>query len=192
MDEGYIKFNFDLEKKQIINQFSISELNECRTKLKNLNLIGYKDGISFGNVSKRINMNSFIISGSDTGKFDVLNKNQFCLVDSWNLKNNYVHSIGLTPPSSESLTHAAIYEALPDNQYVIHIHSKILWNRYLGKYLSSKKEYNYGTPDIALNIKDLVIKNSAENILIMGGHFEGLIFWGNDINLIYKDIKSLL
>ena len=69
IDEGYIKYRCFWHKVPAIAQAQIVELNQWRTKLYQLGLIGeYDNGIGFGNISIRLTHSSqLIISGTQTG-----------------------------------------------------------------------------------------------------------------------------
>ena len=74
-DEGYIKFNSEWVKAEPLSLDKIKDINECRSRLYKLGLIGIlEDGIGFGNISKRIlETNHFVITGTQTGEIPILN-----------------------------------------------------------------------------------------------------------------------
>lgn len=180
--EGYIKFNLSWEEKAFdFDDPDFMRINSCRNKLFEMGLIGaYPDGIGFGNLSIRYNRNEFIISGSVTGNFKNLTKEHYSLVKDYDIFKNSVNCIGLTKASSESLSHAAIYESNMDVNAVIHIHNNDMWNKYLNDLPTTDKKAEFGTPEIALEIKKLANQNSG--IIIMGGHTEGIISYGKSLN----------
>ena len=181
-DEGYIKFNLQWEE----NPFEFSDpdflsLNSCRQNLFELGLIGsYPDGIGFGNISIRTKNNEFIISGSETGNYKSLLKDHYALVTDFDIKRNFVHCIGQIKASSESMSHAALYKANKAINAVLHIHHKKLWDKYLNKFPTTDKTAEFGTPELAFEIGKL--SKIAEGIIIMGGHPEGIIIYGSNIN----------
>ena len=91
---------------------------------------------------------------------------------------------GLILASSESLSHAAIFEADKEINAVIHIHNMEMWKTGLNKYPTTLAEYSFGTPEIALNIGELLEEDSIRKngIIIMGGHSEGILFFGKDLD----------
>ena len=188
IDEGYIKFNLSWEEKSFdFNDHDFIKINSCREKLFNLGLIGaYPDGIGFGNLSVRYNKNEFIISGSSTGNFKTLSKDDYSLVKDYDILKNSVRCEGLTKASSESLSHAAIYESNININAVIHIHNKEMWDKYLNDLPTTDKKAEFGTPEIALEINKLA--NNSSGIIIMGGHQEGIISYGKSINEAEKII----
>lgn len=184
MDEGYIKFNCDWIKAGPIDSNLIQELNVWRDTLYKLGLIGvYNNGIGFGNLSFRIENNSFLISGSATGNLKKLNENHYSLVTDYDLLNNTLTCTGPIKASSESLSHAAIYEYSPRINAVIHIHSISLWEKLKNKVPTTSEKATYGTPEMAFEIKRLFKETlvTDEKIIVMGGHQEGIIAFGKTL-----------
>jgi ribulose-5-phosphate 4-epimerase/fuculose-1-phosphate aldolase len=88
----------------------------------------------------------------------------------------------MTMASSESLTHAAIYSCSKETNAVIHVHHKEKWNSLLNHTATTASDTPYGTPEMAYAIQDLIRGNKVGNhIIVMGGHDEGLIFFGNTL-----------
>ena len=187
-DEGYIKFNLTWKEKLFdFNDHDFIQINSCREKLFRLGLIGaYPDGIGFGNLSIRYKQNEFIISGSATGNFKNLSKKHYSLVKDYDILKNSVFCEGFSKASSESLSHAAIYEFNIDVNAVIHIHHKDMWEKYLNDLPTTDKKAEFGTPEIALEIKKLA--NQSTGIIIMGGHPEGIISYGKSLSEAEKII----
>lgn len=187
-DEGYIKFNLHWD--QIEFDFPDDDfnlLNSYRTKLFELNLIGaYPDGIGFGNISIRTKQNNFIISGSATGNDRNLEKKHYSLVTGFDIKNNQVHSVGLTKASSESMSHAAVYTKNPKVNSVMHIHHEQMWNFYLHTLPTTNEKAEFGTPELAFEIQKQM--DSDSGIIIMGGHREGIITYGHSIEKAYHTL----
>lgn len=181
IEEGYIKFNIDWEEAQFdFNSNDFTELNKCRDNLYKLNLIGaYENGIGFGNISKRIINNQYVISGSATGNFSQLEPQHYALVENYDLYKNQIKCKGLTKASSESLSHAAIYKSNPEIKAVIHIHHLEMWEKYINNLPTTDIKATFGTPEIADEMKKLVTQSSG--IIIMGGHQEGIISYGKSI-----------
>lgn len=186
MTEGYIKFNCNWEQKEIrVPEEQFVVLNKVRSQLYELRLIGvYPDGIGFGNISVRnAGGKAFIITGSTTGQFAKLDQSHYSLVTGYSFGKNSVSCTGLTKASAESLTHAAVYEALPQVGAVVHIHSVLLWEKLLNKYPTTSETIEYGTPEMALAVKELaIVANSHfEKIIIMGGHREGILAFAGSL-----------
>ena len=184
MDEGYIKFNCNWIPSNDIPLNKFAELNMWREIMYNKGWIGvYPDGIGFGNISIRCNENTFLISGTATGGLPTLNESHYSLVTNYDLSTNSVTCVGPLKASSESLTHALIYECSAATNAVIHIHNLNLWNSLLHHAPTSSDNISYGTPGMANEIKRLFDETalSKEKIIVMGGHREGVISFGKDL-----------
>jgi len=185
MTEGYIKFQCDWAKEEIlIPDLILQSLEKERSRLYKLNLIGmYPDGIGFGNISIRTEGTSFIITGSATGQFATLDRSNYAFVSAYSFAGNSISCKGQTKASAESLTHAAVYEALPEVGAVAHIHSLWLWEKLLNHCPTTSSQIEYGTPEMAFAVKKLAaeIKDSEEKIIVMGGHREGILAFGKDL-----------
>ncbi|MFO8235992.1 MAG: class II aldolase/adducin family protein [Bacteroidales bacterium] len=186
-NEGYIKFKYEWEKKPFtFPRKSFQRINFWRQKLYNMGLIGMCDGgIGFGNISIRIdNTNEFIITGSATGRYRTLNSMHYAWVDYFEIENNFLQCIGETKASSESLTHAAVYMENPSVNAVIHTHNKDMWNKFLNNKPTTSPEAEFGTPDLAKEIRKLMKSEEVEKekIVVMGGHEEGILTFGTDVD----------
>lgn len=185
MDEGYIKFNCKWIKADAVSKDKISEINHWRNKLYTLGLIGaYDNGIGFGNLSRCLDENSFLITGSATGGLDKLNESHFALVTDYNIEKNELTCEGPIKASSESLSHAIIYECSPETNAVIHVHNGTMWKKFIHHVPTTKSDVAYGTPEMAKEITRLFKETNVkeEKFLVMGGHQEGIIAFGNTID----------
>jgi len=183
MTEGYIKFNCNwLQEEFPIQEEIYEELETARTKLYALGLIGmYPDGIGFGNISVKSGEDtSFIITGSATGQFKKLYQAHYALVTGCDFEKNAISCSGLTKASAESLTHASIYQSLPEVVAVVHVHCLWLWERLLNDYPTTSAEIEYGTPEMAYAVGKLA-SEIKEKIIVMGGHREGILAFGNNL-----------
>ncbi|HXR80655.1 MAG TPA: class II aldolase/adducin family protein [Saprospiraceae bacterium] len=184
MDEGYIKFNCNWILSNDIPLDKVAELNMWREIMYDKGWIGlYPDGIGFGNISMRCDEKTFLISGTATGGLPILTKSHYSLVTNYNLSTNTVTCMGPVKASSESLTHALIYECSAATNAVIHIHNLDLWNRLLHHAPTSSENISYGTAEMANEIKRLFAETELreEKIIVMGGHQEGIISFGRDL-----------
>src|SRR5688572_9625063 len=184
MDEGYIKFSCNWIPSNDIPLNKVVQLNVWREIMYKKGLIGmYPDGIGFGNISMRCNEKTFLISGTATGGLATLNESHYSLITNYNLSTNSVTCVGPLKASSESLTHALIYECSAPANAVIHIHNLNLWNRLIHHVPTSSESISYGTPEMANEIKRLFDETalSKEKIIVMGGHREGIISFGKDL-----------
>lgn len=185
-EEGYIKFNChwtnqpaDFPRKEI------NELNHWRSKLYQQQLIGiYPDGIGFGNISVRLNKdNQFIVTGSATGQFAETGAEHYARVDSFQMETNEIWCTGTIKASSESLSHAIVYQTLPKVNAVVHVHDLKLWEKWKDILPTTCEDTAYGTPEMAMEISSLlsVPGNREKGILIMGGHREGILSFGKSM-----------
>lgn len=181
-DEGYIKFNYEWIPASI-PEFDLNELIYWRQKLYQAKLIGsYPEGIGFGNISTRYQSNQFIISASATGNKPIIDASHFTLVDEFNLDKNWLSCIGNLPASSESLSHAAIYSASPQIKAIVHIHNLELWKKHLNHLPTSNPKAQYGTPEMAYSLQNLIKEENMEaGIIVMGGHEEGILIYATDL-----------
>ena len=102
-EKGYVKFNCHWIKSNPINEEQIYELNVWRDKLFRLVLIGvYPNGIGYGNISVRLKGNNFLITGTSTGQFPILNVEHYTQVISYSFSENIITSRGPIKASSES------------------------------------------------------------------------------------------
>ena len=86
-------------------------------------------------------------------------------------------------PSSESLTHAAIYALDERIKFVFHAHSPQIWrNREKLGIAQTDAQIPYGTPEMASEMRRLYDTGAFDNgnILAMAGHEDGVIGFGFD------------
>ena len=194
MDEGYIKFNADWENKSIsIKNTLIEEMNHWREKCRDKNWIGvYDDGIGFGNISLRLNKTNFLISGSATGGVKRLIKEHFAYVEDYNLEKNFLKCKGQILASSESLSHASIYDNNEDVLRIIHIHDFDLWNKWKNILPTTRSTVSYGTPEMAFALQKCQDNiQSSHGVIVMDGHQEGIIAYGSTFNEVFRLLTNL-
>jgi ribulose-5-phosphate 4-epimerase/fuculose-1-phosphate aldolase len=189
--EGYVKYTAEHIRAPAMNHPLWSVLNDARTRLYDLGLIGvYQSGIGFGNVSIRFEGDQFLISGTATGSKRVLIPDDYCLVRSCDIEGNSVRSFGPIQASSESMSHSAIYRACQKAASVIHIHSKTIFEGMLRDNLrSTPKTAAYGTPEMARAISIAVGKDHGQ--IVLAGHDEGVITWGVSIDEALAGVLEL-
>jgi ribulose-5-phosphate 4-epimerase/fuculose-1-phosphate aldolase len=181
----YVKFTYQRAHTDIVPFNALAELNACRRKLLELRLIGLdSNGIGFGNLSVRDGATrSFYITGSATGGLAKLSLTDCVRVVDWDFKKNWLQYDGTAIPSSESLTHAAIYESDPSASAVIHCHDSLLWRTLLDRVPTTSKCVTYGTPEMAHEIMRLfeVSDVRSKTIFVMAGHQDGIIAFGKNL-----------
>nr|MCK4930112.1 class II aldolase/adducin family protein [Nanoarchaeota archaeon] len=185
-EKGYIKFNCKWIKSEPLPFEQLREINKWRDKLYNLGLIGvYDNGIGFGNISIRLNNSEqVIITGSSTGGIKRLNEQHYTTVVDFDLEKNSLTCKGPIKASSESLTHAVIYQADPKIRGIIHAHNLDLWEKLINKIPTTAKDVKYGTPEMAKEVIRLFNETKVRNkkIFVMGGHKEGIFSFGKDLD----------
>lgn len=197
MDEGYIKFQADWQQTAPFAPASWKALAFWRQRLYAHHWIGvYPDGIGFGNISYRERVGQvcpFIITGSKTGAHPLLTEQDFSRVVDWSASHNTVRCEGPIVASSESMSHAAIYEQLPGAQVVMHIHSADLWSRYLHRLPTTPESVTYGTPEMVVAVQELLKThgNPAAGVIVMAGHEEGLFAYGENYQAAYQELVVL-
>jgi ribulose-5-phosphate 4-epimerase/fuculose-1-phosphate aldolase len=182
-ETGSIKFNCNWIVAEPVDEKTIIEINLWRNILFNHKLIGaYPNGIGYGNISIRLTDKEFLISGTSTGHLETLTNQHYSKVIAYNFAENSVTCEGPVKASAESLTHAAVYEMDPGVQAIIHIHNKQMWDELIDKVPTTSSSVEYGTPQMALEIKRLFNSTNLieQKILVMAGHEEGVISFGKD------------
>jgi hypothetical protein len=198
--EGVVKYRLDYTAAPPVNPGSIIELNAWRAVLFRLGLTGQDprryDGLAYGNVSIRLGSTAFLISGTQTGGMPQLSAEHYSLVTGFDLEQNFIVAEGPIAPSSEALTHAAVYRSGPEIGCVLHVHSSELWEKAeaLGIPVTDR-QVAYGTPEMALEVGYLV-RASESPVIAMGGHEDGIIAFGGAVeeaafNLIRCLAKAL-
>ena len=86
-------------------------------------------------------------------------------------------------PSSESLTHAAIYESDATAGAVVHCHCSRLWAAILNEAPTTSNAVEYGTPEMANEIMQLFKRTDVQRrkIVVMTGHEAGILTFGKDL-----------
>lgn len=195
-DEGVIKFSHSHEERELRagpHAELAKRLASWRQVMARTELVGQVEhrygGAGFGNLSGRLNPPSlpqgrrrFLITGTQTGGVRILDCRDFCVVESYSLRSNRVQSWGPILPSSEAMTHAAIYDLSPHIRFVFHGHSPTIWRRRRRLRLPTTNEaIAYGTAEMAYEVQRLYRSSalSERRVLAMGGHEDGIIAFGH-------------
>jgi hypothetical protein len=190
--EGTIRFDLRFEPAAPLRAEEIREINAWRKILYALELIGQDparyNGFGYGNISMRLppedtpaHRRRFLITGTQTGAIANLAPHHYTTVIESDPKRNLIVARGPVKPSSEALTHAAVYALNKRIRFVVHVHSREIWGcaKALGIPLT-RNDATYGTPLMAMEMRR-VLKNRAartHGILAMGGHEDGLVSFG--------------
>ena len=181
----YVKFTYQRARADIAPFNAFAELNTYRRKLLEQHLIGVdSNGVGFGNLSVRDGVSgNFYITGSATGGLPELTPTDCVRVVAYDFAKNWLRYEGAAIPSSESLTHAAIYESDPSTSAVIHCHDAVLWTTLLGRASTTSETVTYGTPEMAYEIMRLfaVSDMRGREIFAMAGHEAGIVAFGRNL-----------
>lgn len=188
----YVKFTYQRTCSNIAAFDALTELNACRRKLLELRLIGLdSSGIGFGNLSVRDGATrNFYITGSATGGLPKLSLTDCVRVVDCDFQKNWLRYEGTAIPSSESLTHAAIYKSDSMTSAVIHCHDSGLWAALLDLAPTTSKTVAYGTPEMAYEIIRLFEEGEVQSkkMFVMAGHQAGIVAFGRN----FKDAFDVL
>ncbi|MCZ6827798.1 MAG: class II aldolase/adducin family protein [Lysobacterales bacterium] len=197
IDEGYIKFDSHWRNTGPLDNAEIESLNRWRRPLYDAGLIGqYEEhGIGFGNLSVRATaaQRQFIISGSQTGHLPDLGAEHYALVEGYDIDRNRVYSIGAREASSETMTHAAIYELDPEIGAVVHVHSEAMWAGLKGSAATTDADVAFGTPEMAREFQRLFRETDFRKtgIAVMAGHDSGLVSIGSNLQEAAERILAM-
>lgn len=201
-EEGVIKYHLDFSPAEPPLLSQIEEINNWRTLLHQMGLIGQDPerygGLGYGNISCRLPRdkdNRFILSGTQTGHLHLLGPEHYCLVTGCDVSANALQACGKVKPSSEAITHGALYQFSPDIEVVIHVHCPEIWRCADGLRLpKTGSDTPYGTPELAQEIKGLFDQGAfaKEKIFVIPGHLDGVIAFGSSAeNAGYQIVKNL-
>ena len=189
-EDGYVKFHCLHTPAPALPTEMLSELNCLRTDLVRAGLVGSLDnGIGYGNVSMRWKNGTFLVTATSTGHIPVLGPEGYCLVTGCDLDANAVWCEGVMAASSESMTHAAVYDASSVACCVVHIHHKVMYQMLLdGHAPATRSDASFGTPAMAKSVAELVRQHPADGVIAMTGHPDGIILYAPSID----DMRDLL
>jgi len=202
IDDGVIKY--DHSNSILTDPLLLSEYDEIenhRKILYQIKLIGCYEhsNIGYGNISCKKNYlhlfntsrPQFLISGTQTGHLSELCGNHYTRVVDYDIEHFKIYTNGPIKASSESITHAAIYEANQHINVVIHIHNLKIWEGMIKNHApSTASSIPYGTKEMATAVKEL-IQNSKTNFFAMQGHEEGVVIFGDNFKDALADTISL-
>jgi hypothetical protein len=194
--EGVTRFALEHETRALESRLygeTLAVLAAWREVLARLDLVGRDpgryEGLGYGNVSARVGpfgdlsrgRRRFLVSGTQTGGLPTLTLDHVCIVERYDLGRGEVWSTGPVPPSSESLTHAALYDIAPAARVVLHAHAPEIWRSARALAIPVTREgIANGTTDMGLEVQRLFREStlSGTGILAMAGHEDGVIAFG--------------
>lgn len=184
--EGVIQFTLDHTDGDAPSDPRMQGLGDWRNQLKDRGMMGQDPGryggLGFGNLSIRLGAETFLITGSQTAHHPRLLLEHMTLVLEVSLEQNRARSLGPVKPSSESLSHAAAYQAHPDIHCVFHVHDPRLF-RLRGPLglAATPEDVRYGTPAMASAVAAL-LRDQPERLIVMAGHLDGLMATGRSMD----------
>lgn len=190
--EGVIKFRLDFTEAPPLPAEELAELQTWRAILYHHRLIGQDparyDGYGYGNLSRRLppddappHHRAFVISGSQTGDLPELGPEHYAVVEACFSNENRIVARGPIRPSSESLTHGAVYDLDPAIRCVLHVHSPEIWQHAARLGLPiTEASVPYGSPEMADEVARLYAETDlrTRGIFSMGGHEDGIVAFG--------------
>ena len=195
IDEGYVKYDSRWTKGPAPDAAAVAMLDECRRPLFEAGLIGHyaEHGVGYGNLSVRTD-DGFVISATQTGHLEHTSGEHYVLVSEVDIAANRVTSIGPLPPSSEAMTHAALYALTPAIAAVVHVHSAELWQKYIDTLPTTDRAVPYGTPQMAREFSRLWHRSAfaKTGVAVMAGHDEGVVSVGATLDEASQRILDLL
>ncbi|MEM6455513.1 MAG: class II aldolase/adducin family protein [Acidobacteriota bacterium] len=151
-------------------------------------------GAAYGNVSFRLDARGrFAISGTQTSGVPGFDPARFAVVVRCWPAENRLWSFGPVPPSSESMTHAAVYAAHPRIAAVVHAHDPALWRAGLahGGWRTTPADVDYGTPAMAAAVAAAVAAGDETDALLMAGHEDGVIAYGPTFDAAAAHLRAV-
>jgi len=187
--DGVIRFRLAHETEALPAGLSplVEALESWRWPLWRIGLIGQDGvrygGVGWGNLSARASGASFVITGTQTGGLEHTDARNYALVEAsdGSTDGGLVHSRGLVAPSSEAMSHAAVYAAGPWVRFVFHVHDPVLWRAAERLALPMTPQgVEYGTVAMARAVSERVGRapESGPQLLVMAGHEDGVLAWG--------------
>lgn len=194
--EGVIKYTLQHVSAPITVPAEMPEILSCRRQLHALGLIGADaDGVGFGNLSVRLYSSPrFLITGSQSSGLSEVDRRHFAIVRIVDLDRNSLKSIGETPPSSEALTHAALYQVDGSIRAVVHVHSGTIWHASRNRLPTTREDVAYGTPEMGYEMIRLHKRSAigGQGVFVMGGHQDGVIAFGPSLTAAAGEILKLM
>ncbi len=186
--EGTIQFAYELvpDDSPKLNHEAFADLAAWRSILHDLELIGQTpdryEGYGYGNLSVRGDDDDFVITASQTSGEASLLAAHLVRITHYNLERFWVDANGSEPPSSESMTHAMIYQADPRMRCVAHVHSQDMWqHRSLLKLPQTAVDVPYGSLAMVAAVRELLDTHQSRPLVFAtAGHEDGIFACGHN------------
>lgn len=198
-EEGVIKYQLEFQDAEPLLSHDFSDLTRWHHRFKTAGILGQDpgryEGYGFGNISQRLADDTFVISGTQTGNRDTLAPGDYAHVLGADIEHNLIEAEGRIAPSSEALSHAAIYALSSEIRFVFHVHSPRIWQtRHMLGLPETSADVPYGTPQMAREIRRLYEEGPLQSgkVLAMAGHDDGIIGFGRAADEAGEAIMRLL
>lgn len=183
--EGVVKYQAVHRTEELPDWAEIGDIQHWFAYARKHHLVGRDpqryEGAAYGNISQRVVSGGFLVTGSQTGGLDRLDRRHISWVQQVDTAANRVISLGPIAPSSEAMTHDEVYRWRPEMNFVIHVHSPSIWQHAeaLGLPITDPRAA-YGTPQMALAVKQLLtgLSLGQSGAVSMGGHLDGVLIFG--------------
>jgi ribulose-5-phosphate 4-epimerase/fuculose-1-phosphate aldolase len=170
----------------------LRELNAWRRILVLLQLLGQQpdryQGYGFGNISCRLAPfnappceRRFVITGTQTGGIADLAPEHYVVITQCHPEQNLTMAEGPVKPSSESMTHGAVYALDSRIRWVMHGHSPHIWHAAERMGIpTTDPAIPYGTPEMSAEVARLYRQSDLRRrkLFSMGGHEDGIVSFG--------------
>ena len=189
--EGIIKYQCEYTLAPALPDAEISELNAWRRMMVLAGLIGQDPprygGYGYGNISRRLDeqvradgLHPFVITGTQTGGLAHLTADDYVVVTGCYPVENRLVAAGPLQPSSEALTHGAVYALDSAILWVVHTHSPEIWHNAEALGVPMTANVPYGSPEMAAEVKRLFAESDLpeKHIFGMAGHEDGIVSYG--------------
>lgn len=189
--EGVIKYRCDYTSAPALPRSELAELNAWRKLMVLAKLIGQNPnlygGYGYGNISCRLDSlmrpdgrHPFVITGTQTGGKADLTPDDYVVVTACYPEENRLVAEGPVQPSSEALTHGAVYALDDQILWVVHAHSPEIWHNAEALGVPMTANVPYGTPEMAAEVRRLYAESdlSQKRIFGMAGHEDGVVTYG--------------
>ncbi len=180
MIDGVIKYTHRFKSHDLPKVELFKHIEFVRERLFALKLIGESCGVGYGNISCRVDKDTFIITGTQTGDMPNLNAENYALVEKCDESSFFISSSGVAKPSSESFTHKTLYNLDPQINTIIHIHNNTIWNHMLKNRYLVTGDVEYGTKEMASETERIYkdIDPLTDPKFVMSAHKDGAFFFG--------------
>lgn len=200
--EGTIRFAYALESPEgpIAAPRMLAAIAGWRSVFKRLGMLGQDParygGLGFGNLSGRDSEQpaEFVITASQTAAAPSIADGDLVRIANANPARFWVDACGRHPPSSETLTHAMVYQADPSVGWVFHVHSPDIWRQAETLALpATAGDVPYGSRAMVEAVSRLLSEHRARPLVFASlGHEDGVFACGDSADAAGGALVSLL